>query len=77
MKNIKHTLLLTLAFLLSGVSSMAQNTSKMEGLEKTFHESGKINVVVAVLVVVFIGIVFFLIKTDLKLRKLEKQIKEN
>lgn len=38
---------------------------------------GKIYVVVAVIVVVFIGIVIFLIYLDRKLAKLEDQINEN
>lgn len=38
---------------------------------------GKIYVVVAVIVTIFIGIVFFLVYLDRKLTKLEDQIKEN
>ncbi|MEM8527751.1 MAG: CcmD family protein [Bacteroidota bacterium] len=38
---------------------------------------GKIYVVVAVIVVVFIGIIIFLIYLDRKLTKLEDQINEN
>lgn len=41
------------------------------------RSTGKIYVVVAVIVVVFLGIIFFLIRLDRKLTKLEKQIKEN
>lgn len=35
---------------------------------------GKIYVVVGVLAVIFLGIIFYLIRLDLKLSKLEKQI---
>lgn len=38
---------------------------------------GKIYVVVAVIIAIFVGIVFFLIYLDRKLTKLENQIKDN
>ena len=38
---------------------------------------GKIYVVVAVIVTIFIGLIFFLIHLDRRLTKLEHQIKEN
>lgn len=56
------------------LSNIAVSQSNKSGLEQTFHESGKINVVVAVLSIIFIGIVYFLIKTNLKISKLEKEI---
>jgi len=39
--------------------------------------TGKIYVVVAVIVAIFIGIIFFLIYLDRKLTKLENQINEH
>ena len=42
-----------------------------------FRNIGKIYVVVAVIAVVFLGIVFFLIALDRRLTKLEHQIKDN
>ncbi len=42
-----------------------------------FESIGKIYVVVAVLVAIFIGIVFFLIYVERKLNKLENQIIDN
>lgn len=56
------------------LSNIAVSQSTKSGLEQTFHESGKINVVVAVLSVIFIGIIYFLIKTNLKINKIEKEI---
>jgi CcmD family protein len=41
------------------------------------RSTGKIYVVVAVIVIVFLGIVAFLIRLDRKLTKLESQIKEH
>lgn len=56
------------------LSNIAVSQSTESNIEQTFHESGKINVVVAVLSVIFIGIIFFLIKTNLKISKIEKEI---
>jgi NADH:ubiquinone oxidoreductase subunit 3 (subunit A) len=40
----------------------------------TLHESGKIYVVVAVLLIIFAGIVTFLFLIDSKIRKIEKRL---
>lgn len=71
MKN-KLTYLYTLIFIfLTNISLSQVNRT---GIEQTMHESGKINVVVAVLAVIFVGIVYFMIKINLKISKLEKEI---
>ena len=49
--------------------SFAQETA----LSRTFHESGKINVVIAIVVVIFIGLIIYLIKLDKKISKIEKE----
>ncbi len=41
------------------------------------RSTGKIYVVVAVIVLIFIGVVFYLIRLDSKISKLEKIIKEH
>lgn len=66
---IKKTTLLLLSFIafISNVSLSQDNA-----IEQTFHESGKINVVIAVVMVIFIGIIFYLIKMERKISKLEK-----
>lgn len=51
----------------------AQNNAQ----DDFMRSSGKIYVVVAVIVAVFIGIVIFLVYLDRRLTKLEHQIKEN
>jgi CcmD family protein len=56
------------------LSNIAVSQSNKSGIEQTFHESGKINVVVAVLVVIFVGIVYYLIKMNHKISKLEKEL---
>lgn len=69
----KKTIFLVLAFISFFCNaSLAQDNA----IEQTFHESGKINVVVAVVTVIFIGIVFYLIKLDRKLSKIEKETKQ-
>lgn len=45
-------------------------------IENSIHESGKIYVVVAVIVTIFLGIVIYLISIDKKVRKMEKEMKD-
>lgn len=68
---MKKSYLLLLLFLLFAVHPVfAQSTDFMRSI-------GKIYVVVAVIVAIFIGIVIFLIYLDRKLTKLENQIKDH
>ena len=53
----------------------AQTTDDVE-MADVFHTSGKIYVVVAILVVIFIGFVILLINIDRKVSRLEKELKE-
>lgn len=57
------------------VAFVNDSLSQTSELDRTFHESGKINVVVAVITVIFIGIVVYLVKLDRKISKIEKDIK--
>ncbi len=41
------------------------------------RETGKINVVVAVILVIFLGIVWYLVRLERRLTKLEHQIKDD
>ena len=59
-------------FLLTNIALFAQAESG-----DFMRSTGKIYVVVAVIVVVFLGIVAFLIYLDRKLTKLESQINDN
>jgi CcmD family protein len=65
------TLLLT-ALLMFSVELMGQNDAP-----DFMRSIGKIYVVVAVIIAIFIGIVLFLIYLDRKLTKLENQINDN
>lgn len=69
---IKKNIFAILLLQLLTTAIMAQST------ESDFMNSiGKIYVVVAVIIAVFLGIVIFLIYLDRKLTKLEDQIKEH
>lgn len=47
-----------------------------QGNRDYMRETGKINVVVAVILVIFLGIVWYLVRLERKLTKLEHQIKD-
>ena len=70
MVNIK--ILASLLTCLAFVSPLLAQTESSD----FFRSIGKIYVVVAVIVAIFLGIVVFLIYLDRKLTKLENQIKE-
>lgn len=67
MKKAKIILLFSLLFLCNTMYSQTEN-------QDFFRAIGKIYVVVAVIIAIFLGIVIFLIYLDRKLTKLEKQI---
>ncbi|MGQ0828297.1 MAG: CcmD family protein [Bacteroidota bacterium] len=69
-KVIKKTGIL-FASMLSSVIAFAQDDQPIE-MADGLYQSGKIYVVVAVLSVIFIGIVAYLISIDRKVSKLEK-----
>lgn len=64
------TIILILALLLPGVSAQAGNGDFM-------RETGKIYVVVAVILVIFAGLAIYLWRLDRKLTNLEHQIKDS
>jgi CcmD family protein len=63
-------ILTTALMLLQGPNAWAGNGDFM-------RETGKIYVVVAVLLVIFSGIVYYLIRLDKKVSSLERQIKDS
>jgi CcmD family protein len=66
----KYSLLSLLLFFIT--NSFAQDT--LNGGDKNFMtESGKINVVMAVVVVIVLGLFIYLINLDRKISKLEKK----
>ncbi len=71
MKKKQFLLLISiLALLLPGVPAWA-------GGDDFMRQTGKIYVVVAVIVVIFIGIAIYLLRLDRKLTNLEHQIKDS
>lgn len=69
----KKILFLVFAFIaFFANNSLAQDTL----IDQSMHESGKIKVVIAVLLVIFIGLIFYLIKLDRKISKIEKEIEK-
>lgn len=60
-----------LFFLFLAFSASAQD------MASTFRSEGKIYVVVAVASIVLLGIFFYLLMTDMRLKKLEKEISEH
>jgi CcmD family protein len=63
-------------FLIAG-SSVSQNNENgvSESAKEMLRGNAKFNVVATVLVLIFIGIVVYLLRLDCKMSKLEKQIK--
>ena len=72
MRNKRIFTLITCLMMAAGL--MAQNTAT----DPDFMDSiGKIYVVVAVILVIFFGIIIFLIRLDRKIARLENQIIDN
>ncbi len=69
---MKRQLSVLLLFLLSNYSLLAQSTSEID-MADTWRSNGKINVVIAVLAVIFLGLFIYLIGIDRKLRRLENK----
>ncbi len=69
-------LALLLALLLPVLQAAAQTAAGQPEMADTLRQSGKIYVVVAVIVVVLAGLLFFLISLDRKLTRLEKEVGE-
>ena len=64
-------ILLFALLLLSYVSTFAQAAEPVE-MADALRGSGKIYVVIAVIVVIFIGLAFYLFSIDRRLKKIEK-----
>jgi len=66
--------LFTLALVFTSLMAQAQQQNTETGpVNEMFRSNGKIYVVVAVLVIIFIGIILYLIRLDRKISKLEHQ----
>ncbi|MBK9479803.1 MAG: CcmD family protein [Bacteroidetes bacterium] len=67
--------ILFLSSLLISAAALAQEAAPVE-MADTMRSSGKIYVVVTVLLIIFVGIVIYLSRLDSKLSKLEKELKK-
>ena len=72
METIKKSILSFVVLLLAG-TSLAQDSDKIDMAEQMMA-SGKIYVVIAVLLLIFLGIVVYLIALDRKIGKLENDM---
>lgn len=70
-----NKLILFLSTLLISAAALAQEAAPVE-MADTMRSSGKIYVVVAVLLIIFVGIVIYLSRLDSKLSKIEKELKK-
>ena len=68
---MKKSILLIL-LLISFVTAFAQNPQSVE-MADTFRSSGKIYVVIATIVIIFIGLAIYLFSIDRRLKKIEKE----
>ncbi|MFY0253650.1 CcmD family protein [Chitinophaga sp. 30R24] len=76
MINKAFSFCLTLAMLFISVLANAQQQDTEKGpINEFFRSNDKIYVIVGVLVIIFIGIVLFLINLDRKISKLEEREK--
>jgi hypothetical protein len=68
-------LLLSATLLIIAVFAYAQDTTqKPAGMADLMRSSGKIYVVIAVILTIFSGIIIYLVRLDKKITKLEKEI---
>jgi CcmD family protein len=76
MNKYKITFLTTILGLLS-TAVFSQEVQQQVEMADEMRKSGKIYVVVAVLCIVFLGIVAYLISIDRKVSRLESKMKDN
>ena len=76
MKNIYRFLLLTTSILFLSLPVGAQQPEEIE-MADALRSSGKIYVVVAVLLIILAGLFLFLIRIDRKVSRLEKKGEKN
>lgn len=73
MKKVLKTFLFTLLTLLSIGQLAAQGVNKESALGETMRSSGRIYVVVAVMLTILAGLVIYLVRLDRRITRLEKE----
>ena len=66
-------IILFFSLLLTSLVSLAQEKDHVE-MADTMRSNGKIYVVAAVIITIFLGIIIYLIRLDRKISKLEKEL---
>ena len=67
---MKNLILLFLSLVINSIANAQNEDAEMAD---AMRSDGKIYVVVAVILMIFIGIIFYLVRLDRKITKLEKQ----
>lgn len=73
MNRFRYLLSLSLLLLLTAFQPVLAQASATPSMDTVMEKNGKIYVVVAVLTVIFIGIILFLLRMERKISKLEKR----
>jgi CcmD family protein len=73
MGKMVQRILFVLAGLVLNITGFAQANNDQPQMADAMRSNGKIYVVVTVLVVILLGIVFYLVRLDRKITKLEKE----
>lgn len=55
---------------------IANNSYAQSNVLENFYSSGKINVVIAVILIILFGLIFYLFKIDKSIKKIEDKINE-
>lgn len=71
MRTIRHLALLFI-ILISTIFVQAQEPVSKSGFGETMRSSGRIYVVVAVMVTILVGLILYLVRLDRKISKVEK-----
>ena len=74
MKNIRRIIILLFSFCISCFLN-AQEADKGVKMDDLMRSSGRIYVVVAVMLTILIVLILYLVRLDKKMKKLEQQIK--
>lgn len=64
-----------IVLLLINILSIAQDSAEVVDMADTMRSNGKIYVVLAVILTIFLGIIIYLVRLDKKMSKLEKEIR--
>ncbi|HXB12618.1 MAG TPA: CcmD family protein [Bacteroidia bacterium] len=76
MTKISHLLAMLLLFCATGLSAQNATAGNVE-MADSFTSSGKIYVVVTVVLIILAGLLLYVISIDRKLTKLEKEIEKS